>query len=104
MDKEARSKKVWAKEEKRGGVFGTRKTYFEGYVRDPWGQETTTLYPKGGIKKGVIMVKLKEEIFAYLNSLDLADKLLIRDIYYLFCGGVESKQEKAITKILNKRR
>jgi hypothetical protein len=50
------------------------------------------------------MVKLKEEISTYLDSLDLADKLLIRDTYFLFCGGNESKQEKAITKILNKRR
>jgi len=47
---------------------------------------------------------LKEvEIFDYLNNLDLTDKLLIRDTYYLFCGGSESKEEKAITKILKKR-
>jgi len=44
--------------------------------------------------------RLKEvEIFTYLNSLDLTDKLLIRDTVYLFCGG-ESKEEKAISKIL----
>ena len=42
----------------------------------------------------------EEEIFIYLNNLDLADKLLIRDTVYLFCGGVESKEEKAISKIL----
>ena len=48
---------------------------------------------------------LKEiEIFDYLNGLDLADKLLIRDIYYLFCGGLESKEEKAISKILEEKR
>lgn len=47
--------------------------------------------------------RLKElELFDYLNSLDLADKLLIRDTYYLFCGN-ESKQEKAITKILEEK-
>ena len=46
--------------------------------------------------------KEKVEIFNYLNSLDLADKLLIRDTYYLFCGS-ENKEEKAITKILNER-
>ena len=47
--------------------------------------------------------RLKElELFDYLNSLDLADKLLLRDTYYLFCGS-ESKEEKAITKILNER-
>ena len=47
---------------------------------------------------------LKEiEIFDYLNSLDLTDKLLIKNTYYLFCGGNESKQEKAISKILEKR-
>ncbi len=49
------------------------------------------------------MVKLKEEISTYLNSLDLADKLLIRDTVYLFCGGSESKEEKAISKILKER-
>ena len=43
--------------------------------------------------------KEKEEIFNYLNSLDLADKLLLRDQYYLFCGN-ESKEEKAISKII----
>jgi len=48
------------------------------------------------------MVKLKEEISTYLNSLDLADKLLLRDTYYLFCGS-ESKEEKAITRILSGR-
>lgn len=43
---------------------------------------------------------LKEiEISTYLNNLDRTDKLLIRDQYYLFCGG-ESKEEKSITKIL----
>ncbi|MBA7560507.1 hypothetical protein ES695_03560 [Candidatus Atribacteria bacterium 1244-E10-H5-B2] len=42
----------------------------------------------------------EEEISTYLNSLDLADKLLLRDTYYLFCGGSESKQEKAISKII----
>jgi hypothetical protein len=47
--------------------------------------------------------KEEEEISAYLNSLDLADKLLIRDIYFLFCGGSESKEEKALTKILKGR-
>ncbi|MBA7553222.1 hypothetical protein ES705_45811 [subsurface metagenome] len=47
---------------------------------------------------------LKEiEIFDYLNSLDLTDKLLLRDTYYLFCGGIESKEERAITRILNER-
>ena len=47
--------------------------------------------------------RLKElELFDYLNSLDLADRLLIRDTYYLFCGGGESKEEKAISKILKK--
>ncbi len=45
----------------------------------------------------------REIIFAYLDSLDLADKLLLRDQYYLFCGGIESKEERAITKILKKR-
>ena len=45
----------------------------------------------------------KEEIFIYLNNLDRADLLLIRDTYYLFCGGNKSKQERAITKILNER-
>lgn len=45
--------------------------------------------------------RLKEiEISAYLDSLDRTDKLLIRDTVYLFCGGVESKEEKAISKIL----
>ena len=45
--------------------------------------------------------RLKEvEIFTYLNSLDLTDKLLIRDTVYLFCGSGESKEEKAISKIL----
>ncbi|MBA7515719.1 hypothetical protein ES705_07762 [subsurface metagenome] len=48
------------------------------------------------------MVKLKEEITTYLDSLDLADKLLIRDTYYLFLGK-ETEEEKAITKILKKR-
>ena len=48
--------------------------------------------------------RLKElELFDYLNSLDLADKLLIRDTYYLFCGGGESRGEKVITKILKGR-
>jgi len=46
--------------------------------------------------------KEEEEISTYLNSLDRTDLLLIRDTYYLFCG-IESKQEKAITKILNER-
>ena len=47
--------------------------------------------------------RLKElELFDYLNSLDLTDKLLLRDQYYLFCGS-ESEGEKAITKILNER-
>jgi len=47
---------------------------------------------------------LKEiEISTYLNGLDKTDKLLIRDTYYLFCGGAESKEEKAITIILKKR-
>lgn len=47
---------------------------------------------------------LKEvEIFDYLNSLDLTDLLLIRDIYYLFCGGFESRGEKAISRILDER-
>jgi len=49
--------------------------------------------------------RLKElELFDYLNSLDLTDKLLLRDTYYLFCSGSESKEEKAITKILKGRR
>jgi len=43
---------------------------------------------------------MKEEIFIYLNNLDRTDKLLIRDQYYLFCGGNKSKQEKAISKII----
>ncbi len=43
--------------------------------------------------------KEEEEIFNYLNSLDRTDRLLLRDIYYLFCGN-ESKQERAISKIL----
>ncbi|MBA7498310.1 hypothetical protein ES704_01045 [subsurface metagenome] len=48
--------------------------------------------------------RLKEvELFDYLNSLDLADLLLIKDTYYLFCGGGESKEEKAISKILEER-
>ena len=42
------------------------------------------------------------EISTYLDSLDLADLLLIRDTYFLFCGG-KSEQEKAITKILKGR-
>ena len=46
--------------------------------------------------------KEEEEISTYLNSLDRADLLLIRDTYFLFCGG-ESKQEKAISKILEER-
>ena len=46
--------------------------------------------------------RLKEiEISTYLNNLDKTDKLLIRDTVYLFCGGVENKEEKAISKILN---
>jgi len=45
------------------------------------------------------MVKLKEEISTYLDSLDLADKLLIRDIYYLFLGK-ETEEEKVISKII----
>ena len=46
---------------------------------------------------------LKEmEIFDYLNSLDRTDLLLIRDIYYLFLGK-ETEEEKAITRILEKR-
>ena len=45
----------------------------------------------------------EEEIFTYLNGLDRTDLLLIRDTYFLFCGGGESRQEKAITKILKKR-
>jgi len=49
------------------------------------------------------MAKTKEEISTYLNGLDLTDRLLIRDIYYLFCGGVESKEEKAISKILGEK-
>ena len=49
--------------------------------------------------------RLKElELFDYLNSLDRADLLLIRDTYYLFCGGNESKEEKAISKILKEDR
>lgn len=45
--------------------------------------------------------RLKEmEISDYLNGLDKTDKLLIRDICYLFCGGGKSKEEKAITRIL----
>jgi len=49
--------------------------------------------------------RLKElELFDYLNGLDRTDLLLIRDVYYLFCGGNKSRQEKAITKILNERR
>ena len=48
---------------------------------------------------------LKEiEISNYLNGLDLADKLLVRDIYYLFCGGFESEEEKTISKILGEKR
>ena len=48
--------------------------------------------------------RLKElKLFGYLNSLDLVDLLLIRDTYYLFCGGGKSKEEKAITKILKER-
>ena len=48
--------------------------------------------------------RLKElKLFDYLNSLDLADKLLLRDQYYLFCGGSKSKAEKSITRILEKR-
>ena len=47
------------------------------------------------------MSKIEEEISTYLNNLDRTDKLLIRDTVYLFCGGGESKEEKAITKILN---
>jgi len=46
----------------------------------------------------------EEEIFTYLNNLDLTDKLLIRDTVYLFCGGVESKEEKAISKILGEKK
>ena len=42
----------------------------------------------------------REEISTYLNNLDRTDKLLIRDTVYLFCGGIESKEEKAISKIL----
>ncbi|MBA7572962.1 hypothetical protein ES695_00305 [Candidatus Atribacteria bacterium 1244-E10-H5-B2] len=49
------------------------------------------------------MPKIEEEIFTYLNDLDLVDKLLIRDTVYLFCGGVESKEEKAISKILEEK-
>ena len=41
----------------------------------------------------------EEEITNYLDSLDLTDKLLIRDTYYFFCGN-ESKEEKAISKII----
>jgi len=49
--------------------------------------------------------RLKEvEVSTYLNSLDRTDRLLIRDIYYLFCGGGESKEEKAISKILENRK
>ena len=46
------------------------------------------------------MSKIEEEISTYLNNLDRTDKLLIRDTVYLFCGGIESKEEKAISKIL----
>ena len=42
------------------------------------------------------------EIFDYLNGLDRTDKLLLRDTYYLFCGS-ESKEEKAISEMLEKR-
>ena len=48
------------------------------------------------------MFKSREEISTYLNNLDRTDKLLIRDTVYLFCGGGESKEEKAISKILGK--
>ncbi|MBA7570218.1 hypothetical protein ES695_01265 [Candidatus Atribacteria bacterium 1244-E10-H5-B2] len=41
----------------------------------------------------------EEEITNYLDSLDLTDKLLIRDTYYLFLGNL-SMQEEAISKII----
>ncbi|MBA7546241.1 hypothetical protein ES705_38626 [subsurface metagenome] len=48
--------------------------------------------------------RIKEvELFDYLNNLDRTDLLLIRDTHYLFCGGDESRAEKAITKILKGR-
>ncbi|MBA7617435.1 hypothetical protein ES703_24749 [subsurface metagenome] len=47
--------------------------------------------------------RLKElELFDYLNGLDRVDLLLIRDTYHLFCGGNKSKQERSITKILER--
>ncbi|MBA7519204.1 hypothetical protein ES705_11279 [subsurface metagenome] len=45
----------------------------------------------------------EEEITNYLDSLDRTDKLLIINTYYLFCGGNESKEERAISKIIEKR-
>jgi len=45
------------------------------------------------------MVKLKEEISVYLSSLDLTDKLLLRDQYFLFLGK-ETKEEKVISRII----
>ncbi|MBA7519060.1 hypothetical protein ES705_11134 [subsurface metagenome] len=43
---------------------------------------------------------LKEiEIFDYLSSLDLTDKLLLRDQYYLFLGE-ETKEEKVVSEII----
>ncbi|MBA7698630.1 hypothetical protein ES703_107309 [subsurface metagenome] len=48
------------------------------------------------------MSKIEEEISTYLNNLDRTDKLLIRDIYYLFCGGIVSRGERLISKILTK--
>ena len=47
--------------------------------------------------------KEEEEISAYPNSLDRTDLLLIRDTYYLFCGGNKSEHERNITKILKGR-